>query len=308
MRIGIFIGSMGASSGLEGQVEQAVDAENDGFDSFWSAQVAGVDALTLFALAGQRTERIRMGTAVVPTFPRHPVMLAQQALTANSATGGRLDLGIGLSHRLTVEERWGLPFERPARHMSEYLTVLRSLVDGGSARFDGEIFRVNADIDVPSAETFPILVAALAPRMLRIAGEQAEGTVTWMVGPQTLRTHVVPRISAAAADADRPAPRVCVGLPIAVTDDSVGARLRAAENFGRYGLLPSYRRMLDIEGVESPADIAVVGSEDEVAEQLRVVAEAGATEMLASIFPDGDDEEASVARTRSLLKSLVGKL
>ena len=308
MKIGIFIGSMGASSGLMGQVQQAVDAENDGFDSFWSAQVAGVDALTLFALAGQRTERIRMGTAVVPTFPRHPVMLAQQALTANAATGGRIDLGIGLSHRPTVEERWGLPFERPAQHMSEYLSVLRSLVDGGSARFEGDVFRVNADIDVPSAEPFPILVAALAPRMLRIAGQQAEGTVTWMVGPRTLRTHVVPRISAAASDAGRPAPRVCVGLPIAVTDDPVGARLRAAEHFGRYGLLPSYRRMLDIEGVESPADIAVVGSEDEVTEQLAVVAEAGATELLASIFPHGDDEEASVARTRALIKSLIGKL
>lgn len=308
MKIGIFIGSMGASSGLMGQVQQAVDAENDGFDSFWSAQVAGVDALTLFALAGQRTQRIRMGTAVVPTFPRHPVMLAQQALTANAATGGRIDLGIGLSHKPTVEERWGLPFERPAQHMSEYLSVLRSLVDGGSARFEGDIFRVNADIDVPSAEPFPILVAALAPRMLRIAGQQAEGTVTWMVGPRTLRTHVVPRISAAAVDAGRPAPRVCVGLPIAVTDDPVGARLQAAEHFGRYGLLPSYRRMLDIEGVESPADIAVVGSEDEVTEQLAVVAEAGATELLASIFPHGGDEDASVARTRALVKSLVGKL
>ena len=308
MKIGIFIGSMGASSGLMGQVQQAVDAENDGFDSFWSAQVAGVDALTLFALAGQRTERIRMGTAVVPTFPRHPVMLAQQALTANAATGGRIDLGIGLSHRPTVEERWGLPFERPAQHMCEYLSVLRSLVDEGSARFEGEVFRVNADIDVPSAEPFPILVAALAPRMLRIAGQQAEGTVTWMVGPRTLRTHVVPRISAAAADAGRPVPRVCVGLPIAVTDDPVGARLQAADHFGRYGLLPSYRRMLDIEGVESPADIAVVGSEDEVTEQLAVVAEAGATELLASIFPHGDNEEASVARSRALVKSLIGKL
>ena len=308
MKIGVFIGSMGAATGLMGQVQQAVDAENDGFDSFWSAQVAGVDALTLFALAGQRTERIRMGTAVVPTFQRHPVMLAQQALTANAATGGRIDLGIGLSHRPTVEERWGLPFERPARHMSEYLSVLRSLVDDGGVRFEGEIFRVNADIDVPDAASFPILVAALAPRMLRIAGRQADGTVTWMVGPRTLRAHVAPRISAAAADAGRPAPRVCVGLPIAVTDDPVGARLQAAEHFGRYGLLPSYRRMLDIEGVESPADIAVVGGEDEVTEQLAVVAEAGATELLASIFPHGDDEEASVARTRALLKSLIGKL
>ena len=308
MRIGIFVGSMGASNGLEGQVQQAVDAESDGFDSFWSAQVAGVDALTLFALAGQRTERIRMGTAVVPTFPRHPVMLAQQALTANAATGGRLDLGIGLSHRPSVEDRWGLSFDRPALHMREYLGVLRALVESGSVEFEGEMFRVNAAIDVPDAAPFPILIAALAPRMLRIAGEHSEGTVTWMVGPKTLRSHVAPRISAAAENAGRPKPRVCVGLPIAVTDDPVAARQRAADNFVRYGQLPSYRRMLDLEGVESPADIAVVGSEEEVESQLREVADAGATELLASIFPIGDDEEGSVSRTRALLKSLVGKI
>ncbi len=308
MRIGIFIGSMGASNGLEGQIQQAVDAESDGFDSFWSAQVAGVDALTLFALAGQRTERIRMGTAVVPTFPRHPVMLAQQALTANAATGGRLDLGIGLSHRPSVEDRWGLSFDRPALHMREYLGVLRALVESGSVEFEGEMFRVNAAIDVPDAAPFPILIAALAPRMLRIAGEHSEGTVTWMVGPKTLRSHVAPRISAAAENAGRPKPRVCVGLPIAVTDDPVAARQRAADNFVRYGQLPSYRRMLDLEGVESPADIAVVGSEEEVESQLREVADAGATELLASIFPVGDDEEGSVSRTRALLKSLVGKI
>ena len=243
MKIGVFIGSMGAATGLMGQVQQAVDAENDGFDSFWSAQVAGVDALTLFALAGQRTERIRMGTAVVPTFQRHPVMLAQQALTANAATGGRIDLGIGLSHRPTVEERWGLPFERPAQHMSEYLSVLRSLVDDGSARFEGEIFRVNADIDVPSAEPFPILVAALAPRMLRIAGRQAEGTVTWMVGPTTLHTHIVPRITAAAADAGRPvAP--CLRRPANLGDRrpcwSAPARRRALQPLRPAPQLPPY--------------------------------------------------------------------
>ncbi len=308
MRIGIFIGSVGSSADLEGQVQQAVDAENDGFDSFWSAQVAGIDALTLFALAGQKTKRIQMGTAVVPTFPRHPVVLAQQALTANAAMSGRLDLGIGLSHRPAVEDRWGLPFERPALHMQEYLTVLRTLVDKGSVEFSGEVFRVNAAIDVPSASTFPILIAALAPRMLRIAGELSEGTITWMVGPKTLESHIGPRINAAAEAVGRPKPRICAGFPIAVTDDPVAARQQAAENFVRYGQLPSYRRMLDIEGVESPVDIAIVGSEDEVEGQLRAVADAGATELLASIFPVGDDEDASVSRTRALLKLLVGKI
>jgi alkanesulfonate monooxygenase SsuD/methylene tetrahydromethanopterin reductase-like flavin-dependent oxidoreductase (luciferase family) len=143
--------------------------------------------------------------------------------------------------------------------------------------------------------------------MLRIAGELAEGTVTWMVGPKTLRTHIVPRINAAAEKAGREQPRVCVGLQIAVTDDGQEARRVANELFHRYGRLPSYRRMLDIEGVESPAEVAVVGNEAEVEEQLRGLADAGATDFMAAIFPTDGDEEASAARTRSLLKGLVGR-
>lgn len=202
----------------------------------------------------------------------------------------------------------GLKFERPTRHMEEYLAVLRALVDDGVVDFTGEIFSVRAAIQVPGATSFPIVVAALGPRMLRIAGESAEGTVTWMVGPRTLETHVVPRITDAAASADRPTPRVCVGVPIAVTDDTDGALQEARKVFHRYGDLPSYRRMLDIEGVDGPADVAVVGNESEVERQLRRLAETGATEVLASIYPVGDDRAASVARTRSLLSSLVGRV
>ena len=308
MRIGIFIGSLGAAVDLEGQVSQVAAAENDGFDSLWSAQVLGIDALTLFALAGQRTKRIEMGTGVVPTYPRHPTALAQQALTTNAATGGRLALGIGLSHRPVVEQRFGMSFDRPALHMREYLSVLRGLVHEGSVEFHDEVFNVEAAIDVPSATPFPILIAALGPRMLRIAGELSEGTVTWMVGPKTLQKHIVPRINAAAEKAGRPKPRVCVGLQIAVTDDRQAAHREASNLFHRYGRLPSYRRMLDIEGVEGPADVAIMGNESQVEEQLRALAQAGATDFMAAIFPTGDDGEASVARTRSLLKKLIGKI
>ncbi|MCH8206205.1 MAG: LLM class F420-dependent oxidoreductase [Chloroflexi bacterium] len=308
MRIGIFIGSLGAADDLEGQIQQVVDAERDGFDSLWSAQILGVDALTLFALAGQRTQRIEMGTGVVPTYPRHPLALAQQALTTQAATDGRLTLGIGLSHRPMVEERLGMSFERPALHMREYLSVLRTLVHESSVEFHGEVFNVNAAIQVPSSSPFPILIAALGPRMLHIAGEMAEGTVTWMVGPKTLETHIAPRINAAAEKAGRPKPRVCVGLQIAVTDDRQAAHREAANLFGRYGYLPSYRRMLDIEGVEGPADVAILGNESQVEDQLRALAQAGATDFMAAIFPTDDDGEASVVRTRSLLKGLTGKI
>lgn len=310
MRIGIFIGVVGSSPTLEGLVQQAVNVESEGFDSFWTPQVAGVDALTLLALAGGRTGRIELGTAVVPTYLRHPLALAQHALTTQVVAGGRLALGIGLSHKPAVEDRWGLSFDRPALHMREYLTVLRDLVREGRTRFDGEMFRVSGSIQVPGATPFPILIAALGPRMLRIAGELSDGTITWMVGLKTLRDHVAPRIVAAAEDTVRPEPRICVGLPIAVTDDPAAARQRAAGLFSRYGELPSYRRMLDIEGAGGPSDVAIVGGEEEVEQRLREISDAGATDLLAVVFPadDDDDAEASVARTRALLRSLVGKI
>jgi F420-dependent oxidoreductase-like protein len=308
MRIGIFVGSTGTARDLETVIRQIVDAERDGFDSFWLAQILGVDTLTLIALAGQRTQRIEMGTAVVPTFPRHPLALAQQALTTQAASSGRLSLGIGLSHKTSIEGRMGLVFERPALHMEEYLSVLRKLVHEGAVEFDGRVFRVNAAIQVPGGSPFPILIAALGPRMLRIAGDLAEGTVTWMVGRKTLETHVVPRIRAATEAAGRPEPRVAVGVPIAVSDDRAAARDTAASVFERYGDLPSYRRMMDIEGVEGPADLAVVGNEIEVERELRDLADAGATDLLAMMFAVGTDGEASLARTRALLQSLVGKV
>ena len=308
MRIGLFMGTMGAAATVEGQVQQAVDAETDGFDAYWTPQVSGADALTLLAMVGQRTSRIELGTAVVPTFPRHPMMLAQQALTVQAATDGRLVLGIGLSHRPVVEDRWGMSFETPAAHMEQYLDVLRSLTDTGKVAYSDTVFNVSGEIQRMSTAPLKICVAALGPRMLRIAGERADGTITWMVGRKTLDTHIVPRIVRAAEKAGRQAPRVCVGLPVCVTDDSQVALEAAGRFFGRYADLPSYRRMLDIEGVESPAEVAIIGNEAEVEPQVRDLATAGATDFLASMFPAGGDAEGSVARTRELLKGLIGQI
>lgn len=308
MRIGLFIGTMGAADTLAGQVAQAADAEADGFDSFWTAQVAGVDALTLLALCGGVTEKIELGTAVVPTYPRHPMALAQQALTAQAAAGGRLTLGIGVSHRPVVEDRWGMSFRAPASHMDEYLTILQSLMASGSVDFRGDHFSASGEIARATDSPPSVCLAALAPRMLRMAGERADGTITWMVGPRALETHVVPRITRAAESANRASPRVCVGLPICVTDDARASFEAASGYFHRYGGLPSYRRMLDIEGVESPAEAAIIGDESEVEARLRALASAGATDFLASIFPTGADAAKSVARTRALLKSLVGRV
>ena len=308
MRIGPFIGTMGAAGTLQGQVQQVVDAELDGFDSFWTPQIAGVDALSMLALSGQNTQTIEVGTAVVPTYTRHPTALAQQALTTQAATGGRLLLGIGLSHKITVEGRWGMSFRSPARHMEEYLTVLQSLMDTGSVDFRGEHFAVTYDIQRMSDCPPTVCIAALGPRMLHLAGSRAGGTITWMVGPRALDTHIVPRISSAADEAGLPSPRVCVGLPVCVSDDRQAAFEAASGYYSGYGNLPSYRSMLDIEGVESPAEVAIIGDEAEVESQIRALSDAGATDFLASVFPAGDDPSASTARTYKLLKSLVGQV
>jgi F420-dependent oxidoreductase-like protein len=305
MKIAEFAGGV---STVEGQVQSVIDAESDGFDGIWFGQIFGPDVLTVLALAGQKTSRIELGTSVVPTYPRHPHMLAAQALTVQVASNGRFNLGIGLSHAPVVESMWGLSYERPAVHMREYLSVILPLIREGRVSFSGEYFRVNVTVQVPVPTPPPVLIAALAPVMLRMAGEMTDGTITWMVGPKALESHIVPRITKAAKDAGRPSPRVVVGLPIAVTDDPDGARERASRSFQIYGTLPNYKRVLDIEGAGGPADVAIVGKESAVEQRLRDLASAGATDFLAGMFPVGDDVPASLARTRTLLKGLVGKL
>ena len=312
MRIGLNYGGVATIEAriqsVDEHVQRVVDAEEDGFDSIWIAQIFGADALTVIALAGPRTKRIEMGTGVVPTYPRHPFVLAQQALTVQAAAGGRLTLGIGLSHQPVIEGMWGLSYDKPARHMREYLSVLRPLVEEGTVAFSGDVFRVQGALQVPGAQPFPVLIAGLAPMMLRIAGELADGTVTWMTGPKTIETHIVPRISAAAEAAGRPAPRIGVALPVAVTDDATAARKQAAQEFQMYGFLPNYRRMLDIEGAQGPEDVAVIGTETEVESQIRAIAAAGTTDFIAALFPTDGNPDASMTRTRALLKSLVGKV
>lgn len=308
MRIGLITPPEAvASTSLGNLIQQAVDAENEGFDSYWYVQLpaGGCDILTAIALAGQQTSRIELGTGVAPTYPRHPVVMAQQALTTNVATRNRLALGLGLSHKPVIEGMMGLSYEKPARHMREYLSVLGPLLKGEGVGHAGDVFTVNAIMDVPDASPPSLLIAALAPLMLRIAGELADGTVTWMGGPKAVETHIARRINAAAESAGRGAPRVCVGLPIAVTDDAAAGREYVADKLGRYGDLVNYRRLLDIEGVDGPADVAIVGTEAEVTQQLSDLGSAGATDFIASIFPVGDDAQGSLARTRQLLASLT---
>ena len=297
MDIGIF----SSPRTVDGLVAAARSAADDGFGSYWTAQIFSVDALTGIAVAAKEVEGIRFGTGVVPIQPRHPMMLAGQALTVSQVSGGRLDLGIGLSHQMVVEGMWGLPFDKPVRQMREYLEALGPLLAGENPQYGGETITARGGLDVP-ADPPPVLVAALGPQMLTVTGRLADGTVTWMTGPKTLTDLTVPTIQAAAEGAGRPAPRVVVALPVCVTDDEAGARERAAAEFAVYGMLPSYRAMLDREGMEGPADLAFVGSADAVASRIAEVDTAGATTLVAAEF-GLDDEKAA---TRELLKTLNG--
>jgi len=299
MRIGLMMGaSREIGNDLPGIVAFAQQAEAMGFDHVWLAHTMGVDAMTALALTGAQTARIRMGTAVVPTFPRHPIAMAQQALSTAAACAGRFELGIGLSHKMLIEDMYGIPYAQPAAHMREYLQVLMPALRAEQVQHQGERYRVNMRISVPGAQSMPVLVAALGPVMLKIAGELADGTITWMTGPETLARHIVPSINAAAAAAGRAQPRVVAGLPIVLTADVDAARRKIAELLAIYGMLPSYRAMLDREGAASPGDIAMVGDEAALRAELARLREAGVTDFDAAIIAL---DEGAVARTRDFL-------
>ncbi len=305
MKISTFFGG---SPEVEKHVQAAVDAETDGFDTIWYGQIFGAEVLTVIAMAGGRTSRIQFGTSVVPTYVRHPTIMAQQALTVQAATNGRFTLGLGLSHAPVVQAMWGLSYDRPAVHMREYLNVLQPLLTDGVVSFSGEMFRVNAQASVPTPEPPPVMIAALAPVMLRIAGERTDGTILWMTGPKTIESHIAPRLTKAAGASGRPQPRIVAALPVAVTDDVDSARNRAANLFAIYGSLPNYQRVLEKEGAGGPKDVAIVGNEAQVEQQLRDMASAGATEFVAAAFPADGDAAASLERTKALMKSLIGKI
>ena len=277
------------------------EAAAQGFGRYWTPQVFGHDALTTIAVAARNVEGIRVGTAVVPTYPRHPMMLAQQALTTQSFIGGRLDLGIGPSHKPVVEGMWGYSFKRPIAHMRDYLTILTKLLSERRVSHSGDAVTGRGEITPPPADAPPVFVAALGSQMLRLTGRLADGTITWMTGPATLRDHTVPTINDAAQAAGRPAPQVVAGFPVCVTNDPDSARARAAKDLALYGTLPSYRAMLDREGLNGPEDVAIIGRADEVADRISALVDCGVTSFGGSAVGTRDER----AATRETLIGLL---
>jgi 5,10-methylenetetrahydromethanopterin reductase len=307
MKIGINGSAVMLMSGsLEAIADHARQAAADGFASYWLNQspTGGLDALTSIAVAAARAPEIEFGTAIVPTFPRHPSALAGQALTVNLAIGGRLTLGIGLSHRESIEGQLQIPFARPIRHMREYLSILQPLLREKKVSFRGEIFSCLAEFSSKSIPPPSVVIAALGPQMLRLAGRLADGAILWLVGPKTIATHIAPLITESAAAAGRPAPRIISSLPVCVTDDPKRVREAVSSILALYGQLPFYRAVLDREGAEGPADVAIIGNEGAVRDGLAAIADAGATDFAAVEFPSGPEE---TTRTRALLKTAAAK-
>ncbi len=304
MRIGIAAG-VGApdETTIGGLTRRAAQLEAAGIDGMWMGMAWGMDPTIALAVAGRGTTRLRFGSAIVPTLPRHPVVMAQQARTAQAALGGRFTLGIGVSHETMMRDRLGLGYGGLVRHLREYLTVLEPLLAGRPARHQGADYRVDVEINVDSAPV-SVLVAALGPTMLSVTGELADGTITAWVGIRTIESHIVPTLHAAASSAGRPPPRVVAILPIALTDDPDGARDALARMWSWYGTLPAFQAMFDKEGAAGPADVALIGDEATLDAALDRLESAGVTDYVANLI---HADPATEARTFDYLVGRAGR-
>ena len=311
MRIGLQIGPERGRyrEKVQDLISRAQDAEQAGFTTVWVPQLPDdFDALTAAALMGHGTERVELGTAVVPVQPRHPLTLAQQALSTQAACAGRFVLGIGPSHHWVIADMLGLPYEKPAHVVRHYLEVLNAAFAGpGRVDVDNEQFRVHSPLDVTDLSP-PILLAALAPVMLRLAGEFASGTILWMADERAIGDHVVPRITKAAAEAGRPAPRVVAGVPVTLcrTDEVDAVRAWANDRLGHAEFSPNYQRLLEQGDATDVGDICAAGDEEAVLERLRAFRDAGATDVAVRVLPYGGERTERIASRDRTVAFLAG--
>ena len=306
MKIGINGTGLVQKASIEAITNDARNAHEDGFSSYWLAEhpTGGFDALTVLSVVAQSVPEIELGTAIVPTFPRHPMTLASQALTAQDAMQGRLALGIGLSHEVMMAQL-GIGFQKPIRHLREYLSILMPLLENGEVSFQGTMLSCDAEIFRKPDQRPNVVVAALGPQALRVAGARTDGTTLAWVGPKTIADHIVPRISDAADKAGRESPRIIATLPLCVTKDQAAIRALISRNLALYGQLPSYKAMFEREGIDSPGHLALVGDRNEVRDKISQLAEAGVTDFAASVFATKREEH---IETRALLCEMVGSI
>jgi F420-dependent oxidoreductase-like protein len=317
MRIGIMIGpeTRNYAGKVDRLCEEARAADAAGFATAWIPQLPqDFDAMTAAALMGRETTRIELGTAVVPLQSRHPVALGQQALSVQAVCGGRFTLGVGPSHHWVIDAMLGLPYEQPAQVVADYLDAFDAMFAGpGPVDVENDRFRIHNPLDITDVAPTPVLLAALGPVMLRLAGERTDGTVLWMADERAIAEHVVPRITTAAERAGRPSPRVVAGVPVGLcrTEDVDAARERANRILGHAEYSPNYQRLLERGDATDVGDIAALGSESDIVRRLRSFADAGTTDLSVRILPVGqgrDELVASSQRTREFLGSLAPEL
>ena len=317
MRIGLMLGpERGRYRDKPAQLAaDARAAERDGFTSLWVPQIPGdFDAFTAITLRGQATERVELGTAVLPIQTRHPIAMAQEFLSNQMVCEGRFALGLGVSHHWVIDGQLGLPYERPAREMRRYLEVLNAALRGpGTVDVENDGYRVHSPMDVTDWGPNPVLLAALAPAMLRVAGELASGTILWMADERAVGEHIVPRLSEAAAGAGRPAPRVVAGVPVALCpkDEVDAARGWANRVLGHAEYSPNYQRLLEHGDATDVGDVLAAGDEAAITERLRSFRDAGVTDLAARVLPMGPNRDARIEsrkRTEAFLSTLCPEL
>ncbi|AIY46717.1 MULTISPECIES: TIGR03564 family F420-dependent LLM class oxidoreductase [Mycobacteriaceae] len=296
------IGLTGGAATTDGVARQAELAEQQGFTSLWYASNVTADPLVSMAIAGRETSRIELGTAVLQTYPCHPLMQAHRVIAAANAMGRPgFTFGLGPSHAAVVEGMYGLSYAHPGRNTEEYLSILTAVLHGKPVNVTGVDWSAHAVGGPAPQHPVPVLLSALSPRMLRIAGAIADGTVLWMASAKAIESQIAPTITAAAQAAGRPAPRIVAGLPVAVHDDEAKARSAIADTAGIYATMPNYKRIIEIGGGTTPADIAIVGNEASVRTQLQHLLDAGATDIWVQPVAVGRDKaERTTSKTRTI--------
>jgi F420-dependent oxidoreductase-like protein len=293
---------------VDAVVDLAREAADAGLASAWFGQRFDYDSTTLAALVGRAVPDLAVGTSAIPVFGRHPLLVAAGAATAQAATRGRFHLGLALGAPVFVEEPFGVPYERPVARLREFLTALRPALETGRTAFHGELLTAvtppGVSSTLPGAAPAPVLVAAMGPQALRVAGELADGILPFLAGPRVLSGRIVPAVGEAARAAGRPAPRVVAFVAAVVTDSPDEVRAATASAMGFYDAVPSYAKVLAEEGVAHAADLALIGDEQTVAAGLRRYADAGATEIVLTQTDLGGDT--ARVRTWELAGSLSG--
>ena len=317
VRIGIMIGPERGryATKVERMLSDAVWAEEQGFASVWVPQIPDeFDAMTAVTAMAMRTSRIELGTAVVPIQTRHPVALVQQALSTQMVSGGRFVLGLGPSHHWVVEDMLGLSYDRPAAQVASVLDVLDAAFAGPAmVDVENEHHRIHQPVDITDQPGPSVLVSALGPVMLRLAGERTDGTILWLADERAIGDYITPRLTAAAEDAGRPAPRIVAGVPVCLcgNDEVEVAKARANRVLSEASISPNYQRLLDRGDAENVGDILAAGDETAVLARLRSFADAGVTDLSVRVVPIGADRDellASMRRTRAFLADLAPEL